>query len=389
MQSTDKVVINVEECREMNIDLSPPSVNRGEFKFVADTESSIVYGLGAVKGLGEGPIDVIVEGRSQAGNFKDLYDLCHRSDARKLNKRALEALIGCGALDELAVFENQTEKQKEINYRRALLMANQMDAVKVAEQKARNQDGGLMDLFGEDIHAGSDEGTPYNHFSGLRNLTFKERLNKEKESLGLYLTGHPIDIYKDELKHLSRTKIADLRVGKDEQIVAGLVVGIRTMKSKKGETIGFLTLDDRSDRLEVGIFGDLYELHHAKLRKDAVLFCKGNLSVDDFSGSVRMRVTDVYDLIEARERSARRLRLCLSEEDLRDNFCTELAGILSPYTKSKSLRPGYGCLVAVDYSRESAQAEVALGEDWRVCPDDDLIQNLRDRYGDQKVMLDY
>ena len=389
MQSTDKVVINVEECREMNIDLAPPSVNRGEFKFVADTESSIVYGLGAVKGLGEGPIDVIVEGRSKAGSFKDLYDLCDRSDARKLNKRALEALIGCGALDELAVFENQTEKQGEIDYRRALLLANQSDAVKVAEQKAHNHDGGLMDLFGEDIHAGSDASTPYNHFNGLRNLTFKERLNKEKESLGLYLTGHPIDIYKDELKQLSRTKIADLRVGKDEQIVVGLVVGIRTMKSKKGETIGFLTLDDSSDRLEVGIFGDLYELHHAKLRKDAVLFCKGTLSVDEFSGGVRMRVNDVYDLIEARERSVKRLRLCLSEEDLQGKFYTELAGILSPYTRSNSLRPGFGCLVAIDYSRKNAQAEVTLGEAWRVCPDDDLIQNLRDRYGEQRVLIDY
>lgn len=389
MQSTDKVVINVEECREMNIALAPPSVNRGGFRFVADTTSSIVYGLGAVKGLGEGPIDVIVEGRSKAGDFKDLYDLCDRSDARKLNKRALDALIGCGALDELAVFENQTEKQCEIDYRRALLLANQFDAVKVAEQKAHNQDGGLMDLFGEDIHAGTDASSPYNHFNGLRSLTFKERLNKEKETLGLYLTGHPIDIYKDELKQLSRTRIADLRVGKEEQIVVGLVVGVRTMKSKKGETIGFLTLDDSSDRLEIGIFGDLYELHHTKLRKDAVLFCKGALSVDEFSGGVRMRVNDVYDLIEARARSVKRLRLCLSEEDLQGRFSTELAGILAPYTRSNSLRPGSGCLVAIDYSRQNAQADVALGEAWRVCLDDDLIQNLRDRYGAHRVLIDY
>jgi len=119
------------------------------------------------------------------------------------------------------------------------------------------------------------------------------------------------------------------------------------------------------------------------------LFCKGTLSVDEFSGGVRMRVNDVYDLIEARERSVKRLRLCLSEEDLQGKFYTELAGILSPYTRSNSLRPGFGCLVAIDYSRKNAQAEVTLGEAWRVCPDDDLIQNLRDRYGEQRVLIDY
>jgi len=418
MQSTDKVVINVEECQEMKIDLGPPSINKGDFRFIADTRNSIIYGLGAVKGLGEGPIANIVAGRKSGGSFKDLYDLCDRSDTRSLNKRALEALISCGALDELAVFKNQDDTQKTIDYRRALLIANQSDAVKVAEQKARNLDGGLMDLFGENIHSGNDESTPYNHFKGLRGLSLKDRLNREKESLGLYLTGHPIDLYRDELKSLGRTRIVDLRVGKDEQVVVGLVVGMRTMKSKKGATIGFMTLDDQSGRLEVGVFGDLYELHHRKLRKDAVLFCKGVLSTDDFTGGVRMRVNDIYDFVEARERSAKRLKISMSADDLSENFTGELANILSPFTLERmqeskvaiasvggfgsasgsipkkgvsesSVSRGTGCLVAVDYSRQEAQAEITLGETWRVTLDDDLIQTLRDRYGAESVSVDY
>ncbi|MBL4682565.1 MAG: DNA polymerase III subunit alpha [Pseudomonadales bacterium] len=418
MQSTDKVVINVEECQEMKIDLGPPSINKGDFRFIADTHNSIIYGLGAVKGLGEGPIATIVAGRKSGGSFKDLYDLCDRSDARNLNKRALEALISCGALDELAVFKNQNDTQKTIDYRRALLIANQSDAVRVAEQKARNQDGGLMDLFGEDIHSGNNESTPYNYFKGLRVLSLKDRLNREKESLGLYLTGHPIDLYKDELKSLGRTRIVDLRVGKDEQVVVGLVVGMRTMKSKKGATIGFMTLDDQSGRLEVGVFGDLYELHHRKLRKDAVLFCKGVLSTDDFTGGVRMRVNDIYDFLVARERSAKRLKISMNADDLSENFTGELASILSPFTLERaqeskvatasvggigsasgsipsksisesSVSRSAGCLVAVDYLRQEAQVEITLGEVWRVTPDDDLIQTLRDRYGAESVSVDY
>ncbi|HJL62365.1 MAG TPA: DNA polymerase III subunit alpha, partial [Pseudomonadales bacterium] len=107
MQNTDKVVINIEECREMDIAISPPNVNKGGFRFVADSDKSIIYGLGAIKGVGEGPVEAIVNSRCEDGQFDDLYDLCERVDGRKVNKRAIEALIGCGALDELACFDSQ------------------------------------------------------------------------------------------------------------------------------------------------------------------------------------------------------------------------------------------------------------------------------------------
>jgi len=385
MQTTDKVVINIEECREMGIPISPPDVNRGDFKFVADTNTSIIYGLGAIKGLGEGPVEAIVDSRNKDGEFADLFDLCERVDGRKVNKRAIEAMIGSGALDELAYFDEQAEEQKVVDFRRALLFANQEDAVKVAEQKAHNQDGGLMDLFGDELMSGSGLETRYNHLNGLRKLSFKERLNREKDTLGLYLTGHPIDLYRQELKHLAKTRIVDLRVSKDDQIVAGLIVGIRTMKSRKGETIAFVTLDDRTDRLEVSIFSDLYEQHHSKLQKDAVIFCKGSTSLDEFNGKTRMRASEVYDLIEARERSVKRLKLSLLDTNLTEDFTEELASILSPFRG----RQGEGCKISIAYIRSDAQAEVTLGDAWRVQPDDDLIQNLRDRYGTDQVVLDY
>ena len=385
MQTTDKVVINVEECREMGIPISPPDVNRGEFRFVADTSKSIVYGLGAIKGMGEGPVDAIVESREADGPFKDLYDLCERVDSRRINKRSIEALIGSGALDQLAVFNGQTEAQQDIDYRRALLIANYEDAVKVAEQKVRNQDRGVMDLFGEGLMHDDSSDCPYNHFAGLKKLPFKERLGREKDTLGLYLTGHPIDIYKEELKHLSRSRIVDLRVGKDDQTVVGLIVGMRTMKSRKGETIAFVTLDDRSGRIEISVFGDLFESHHSKLRKDAVVVCKGATSVDDFTGGIRMRASEIYDIVEARERSVKRLKLKLVGDDLGDNFTDELADILKPF---KGM-PGQGCPVAIAYIHARAEAEVNLGDAWRVMPDDDLIENLRNRYGAEGVVLDY
>ena len=385
MQNTDKVVINIEECREMDIAISPPNVNKGGFRFVADSDKSIIYGLGAIKGVGEGPVEAIVNSRCEDGQFDDLYDLCERVDGRKVNKRAIEALIGCGALDELACFDSQNEQLKSIDYRRALLFANQEDAARAAEQKTHNKDGGLMDLFGEDTFCGREHNSRYNYLEGLRSLTFKDRLNLEKETLGLYLTGHPFDLYETEMKHLAKTRIIDLRVSKDEQIVAGLIVGLRTMKSKKGGTGVFVTLDDKSARLEVSVFEEMYEAHYGKLQKDTVIFCKGVTSVDDFTGGMRMRATDVYDLIQAREKSVKRLRLSFLDANLDPDFTSELACVLEPFKAPA----GAGCPVSIAYIRPDAQAEVTLGDAWRVSPDDDLIQNLRDRYGFDKVALDY
>jgi DNA polymerase III subunit alpha len=383
MQTTDKVVINIEEAREMGLSLSPPDVDRGEFRFVADTPMSIVYGLGAIKGLGEGPVEAIVEARRQ-GPFRDLFDLCGRVDGRKINKRAIEALIGGGALDHL-VAEAGDGTADPIDFRRALLFANYEDAVKLAEQKARNSDNGVTDLFGDDIMAKGDDGSSYQHSANFRSLKFKERLQLEKETLGLYLTGHPLDLYQEELRHLTKTRIVDLRVSKDDQTIVGLIVAVRTMRSKKGESIAFVTLDDRSSRVEVSVFAALYDQHHARLQKDAVVMVKGSTAADDFTGGIRMRATEIFDLMQARERAVKRLRLSLTSRLLRSDFTAELKDLLMPFRGA----PGEGCPVAIAYSCSDAEAEVTLGDSWRVTPDDDLLQNLRDRYGTERVRLDY
>ncbi len=397
MQTTDKVVINVEECREIGINILPPDVNQGEFRFVPKDSKSVVYGLGAIKGLGEGPIESIVGCRKEGGPLTDLFSFCDRVDSRKVNKKAIDALIGCGALDRLVdpgLLEDQIEDNK-IGFQRALLYANQEDAVKLAEQKAKNVDSGHTDLFGEVSLAAAGEGNGYNHFDSIRCLTLKDRLAREKDTLGLYLTGHPIDVYKQELKYLAKTRIVDLKASgssggyshtnKDEQTVAGLVIGYRTMKSRKGDTIAFLTLDDRSGRVEVSVFGELLEQNRDKLAKDNVIVVKGTTAVDEYTGGVRMRANEIHNLVDARANNLSKLKLNLCGQKLNGDFIGELAAILTPYRGQS----GAGCRVAVEYASHDARAEILLGEEWRVKPEDDLIQNLRDHYGADQVHLDY
>ncbi len=402
MQATDKVVTNIEESREMGLKIDPPDINRGQFRFVADGSDRIIYGLGAIKGLGEGPVDSIVEARNTHGSFRDLFEFCEKVDSRKLNKRVLEALVGSGALDSLVSVSAKEELpaadsgeaspvarelhydarlQQQLNWKRALLAANQEDATKVAEQKVRDQTSGHDDLFGV-VSVTPDQGT-YNHKELLRSWSHKDRLQKEKETLGLYLTGHPIEIYRQEFKHLARCRIKDLRASREPTTIAGLVIGLRTMKSKRGETLAFVTMDDQSGRVELSVSGGLFEENRDKLQKDAILVVKGVVSVDDFSGGMRMRASDIWNLVQARENNAKHVLVKLDGCQLQTDFSEQLARLLEPY------RVAEGCKVSIIYSRDNACGRLLLGDSWRVRPHDDLIDKLREQYGAGKVELEY
>ncbi len=384
MQNTDKVVINIDECREMGLNILPPDVNRGEFRFVASDPTSVVYGLGAIKGLGEGPVESVVDARGCGGAFSDLYDFCERVDSRKVNRRALDAMVGSGALDQL-VERMPADVKDQIGYRRALLIANQDDAVGLAEQKAKNEDSGLTDLFGSEVLVGSDSSNRYNHFETLKCLSFKDRLAKEKESLGLYLTGHLIDEYRAEIRHFAETRIVDLRLGKEEQTIAGLIVGMRTMKSRRGENIAFITLDDKTSRVEVSVFADLFDQHRDKLKKDEVVIVKGGTAADDFTQGIRMRANEVYTIAEARARKLTSLGVDFSAQEISDDFVEVLSSILTPFCSNDAS----GCPVAVKYSNNAAVGDIILGDEWRVSPSDELLQNLREHYGSERVHLHY
>lgn len=384
MQNTDKVVINIEESREMGLILEPPDVNRGEFRFIAADERTVVYGLGAIKGLGEGPIESLVDCRAAGGEFSDLYDFCERVDQRKVNRRAIEALIGSGALDRL-VQQVPAGLKDQIGYKRALLRANQDDAIGLAEQKTRNEDSGLTDLFGSEVLVTEKTAGRYNHFDQLKCLSFKDRLQGEKESLGLFLTGHMVDEYREEFRRFADSRLADLRPGLEDHTVGGLVVAMRTMKSRRGETIAFITLDDKSGRVEVSVFGDLFDAVRDKLAKDQIIFIKGSTAEDDFTGGIRMRASEVQLIEEVRANRASSLNLEVSSRALCDDFVSELADLLKPWC----LQNAQGCQVSVKVVSELSEGRVILGDEWRIMPHDDLLQNLKEHYGTEKVRLQY
>ena len=299
MDNLDKVVPLIEECRNLGLTVTPPDVNVGGYKFTVDDEARVVYGLGAIRGVGEGPIGAIVEAREAEGPFKDLFDFCRRVDPKRMNKRTLEALIRSGALDTLGP-------------NRAVLAAALDDALKAAAQSQTNQNLGMMDMFGEAfVDDAASDGDVYADYLGVREWTDKERLAGEKETLGLYLTGHPIDEYEGELARFVSTRISDLKPSREPQRVAGLVVGMRTMKSKRGDTMAFLTLDDRTGRIEASLFGELFDQLRGQIEADQVLIVEGEVSSDDYSGGLRLRGKEVTPMVAARTRYGQAVELSL------------------------------------------------------------------------------
>lgn len=371
MQNTDKVVVLIEDCRNMDLPIVLPDVNAGQYRFTVDRQNRIVYGLGAIKGLGEGPVGAIIAARNEGGLFADLFDFCARVDLKKVNRRALEALIRSGALDELGPH-------------RAALLASLDEAVRTAEQERHNRHAGMMDLFSgrPETVAGSYREALFAPYARIRRWTEKARLQAEKDTLGLYLRGHPFDEYEAEMRQIAKTPLVSLAPKKGEQKLAGLVVGLRTMKSKKGDTIAFVTLDDRSARVEVSVFAEVYNQYRDVLVKDSLLVVEGEVSIDDYSGSIKAVANHIFSLVAARRHFAKEVFLRFDEKNVAQNFLGLLNSALRPYRSE-------GCPVVLEYQKAKARALLRLGPDWQVTPSDELLYELREKFGEERVELRY
>lgn len=374
MDKTDKVVTFIDECRSMQLELLPPDVNRGRYQFSVGDKGQVIYGLGAIKGLGEGPIENIIQSREQGGAFTDLFDFCARVDGRKVNKRALEALIRSGALDEVG-------PQGEIGYRRSVMLAGMDQALKMAEQQARDASSGMTDLFGGAM-VESKQQNPYDSVLNTKALTVRERLGGEKDTLGLYLTGHPIDEYEDELKHMLPQRIVDLRADKEKSTVYGMVVGMRVLKNKRGDSFAFITLDDKSGRLELSVWAEQFDMYRNILNKDALLVVKGAVSEDSYTGGLKMVAESIQSIYEARCSKLEKLRISVAKADIGNGWVNDFHNSLNDYKDGS-------CPVVLDYAHPTAAGQFILGEQWRVQPKDELIARLKEQFGSNNVNLDY
>ncbi len=368
MDTTEKVVIFMEECRDMDIKVVPPDLNVSQYRFVSTEDDQIVFGLGAIKGVGEAAIEGILEEREANGPYKDLFDFTQRVDLRKVNKRVLESLIRAGAMDCFKAT-------------RATLDASLSDAVRIADQSAKDADAGQNDLFG---FAEPDQGNDSPALIEKPEWDDDFRLGAEKDTLGLYLTGHPITRHLDELAKFTSSRLHPMsesvapdpnqqkggwhRGGGRRVIAAGLLLETRVRQQRNGR-MAILTLDDRGGRIEVKLFDEVFERVKDDLVRDAVVVVDGKLGYDDFAGSAQITAEEVYDMGGARDHFAKRVVVELKAINGGD-VTNGLADALSAHS-------GGTTQVCVRYRSEDATAAFVLGDEWRVKPSEELIERLK------------
>lgn len=369
MDNTDKVVGLVDECLRMGLKVLPPEINSGLYQFHVNDDNEIVYGIGAIKGVGEGPIEAIIEARNQGGHFRELFDLCARTDTKKLNRRVLEKLIMSGAFDRLGPH-------------RAALMHSLNDALKAADQHAKAEAIGQADMFGVLAEAPEQVEKSY---SSVAPWPMQVVLDGERETLGLYLTGHPITQYLKEIeRYAGGLRLKDMHPTERGKMTTavGLVVAARVMTTKRGNRIGVCTLDDRSGRLEAMLFTEALDKYQHLLEKDRILIASGQVSFDDFSGGLKMMVRELMDISEAREKYARGLAISLTDRQIDDQLLNRLRESLEPH-RSGTIP------VHLYYQRDDARARLRFGASWRVTPTDRLLVDLRTLVGNEQVELEF
>jgi DNA polymerase-3 subunit alpha len=349
---TDKVKDLIEDCKVLGLAVQAPDINAGNWRFEPVDAKTIRYGLGAIKGTGQGAIEALLAARAGGGPFTDLFDLTARVDKHVVNRRVVEALVRAGALDRL-------------HDDRATLLATVGRAIEAADSAAAS--AGQVSLFG-----GGEASA--RHIDYVRAVPWSERetLSNEKLALGYYFSGHLFREYAAEARKLAPTPLAEVRQARDQVKLAGVIVSARSQNTRRGR-MGVVVLDDGTAQLELMVFSELYDRKRALLKEDQLLFVVGKVRFDEFAQRLSISADELMDLTEARARAAAHLRIEL--EGGADPV--RLREALSPYRVQGNGNGASGCRVIVCYSNASGTVDVALPEDWRVRPDDQLIADLR------------
>jgi DNA polymerase-3 subunit alpha len=366
MDDTDKAHSIYVDALANGLKVLAPDINSGVYRFVPVDEHSIRYGLGAVKGTGASAIGAIVRAREEGGPFRDLFDFCERIDKRVVNRRVVEALVRAGAFDC-------------VNRDRAGLFASVGVALEAAEQRERHAQ--QVNLFGDADAAGAERPAL------IRAEVWDEGrlLKEEKISLGFYLSGHPFSAYRAEVQRFVRSSLKNLQPGasfeqqQKSQLIAGVVESVRIQRTQSGRMV-ILNLSDGSAAQEVTIYSEVFEQYRELCKEDNLLVIDAKLKLvrraaageEGDTTFMRIVADKIYDLAAARGQFAKAIRLSINGEASSEGAAAaaRLKDLLAPYRQGN-------CPVCVHYHNDAASCEMRLGEDWRVRPDDALMQSLR------------
>jgi DNA polymerase-3 subunit alpha len=376
LHNTDRLVTLKDECRQLGLILLSPDINNSAYPYSVADGKTILYGLGAIKGVGQAAVESLIAEREKNGSFENLIEFCRRINHDKINRRALEAMIKSGAMDGFG------ESRRS-------MMSQVPEALKSADQEAKAAAAGQNDMFGL-----SEPATEVRVKQPAQLAEWQERLllHNEKEALGLYLTGHPFDAIRYDARSLTDGKLSEITAEpppqtskgqrnyaqtKRQATVAGLIVEVK----KRGNRVS-VVLDDDTARMEVSLFSEAFQEFRHLLVKDEIVVVTGGLRYDDFIGSWTINAKNVLHIDRVIESRAKSMVLCLAPNGQGENLLVKLHDLLLPFREGN-------CDVSVRYIGADAAARLSLGPEWAVRPSRELRDKLTDLLGNNNVRLLY
>jgi len=364
--STDDVVKYINECREMGIAVEPPAINVSDANFTPHG-AAIRFGLAAVKNVGLNAIESIAAGRKKLGRYKSIFEFCESVDLRLLNKRVLESLIKSGAMDCLG--------------RRAQLMAVLDKAIERAQGVQRDAESGQHGLFG--VFQQEEVREDNNKLADIPDWDEHLRLASEKEILGFFITGHPLEKYRDKIEDfraLSTEEITALKnsTGKDEICAAGIIANVRVLKSKKGEFYAQATFEDMSGSVDMLVFPEAYRRLQDKVKLEVPVLVRGGVRIEEGSNP-KLTVSDIIALEEAKPKLPRSIRVRVPVESATDNTVDALHTL---FTERKG-----EAKVLFDVERQGDFMVVMEAEGYNVQPDRNFIARVEELCGRGAVRI--
>lgn len=369
IDNTEKIVILVNESLNMGVKIIPPNVNLSKYEFYVNDQNNIVYGIGAIKGIGENSVRNLIQERKKNGFFNDLFDLCMRIDSNKITRRVLEKLIMSGSCDCF---------NKNRNY----LLKSIDDAINASKEFLRTKFFKQESLFG--VFKNELNQVKKNNFI---NLTYSEKhkLENEYQVLGFYLTGHPIDQYAKELKHyVHNIKLSQLKCFEKNRkvLVVGIIVSIKIKITKNKNRIAILMLDDNTSRVEVVIFTSLLDLYESLLQLNKLLFVRGSLNINTVHKNIKIIAYDLMDLSIARNKHIKKLTIILNEEKIDHFFLNKLYKCLDAQSKGE-------ISVCISYYTKRVHLKLKLNKKWCITMTDDFLNELKLLAGSKNIQLEY
>jgi DNA polymerase-3 subunit alpha len=367
MNTKDRVPFYVNACRVMGIEVLPPDVNSSQTDF-AVVEGKIRFGLNAVKNVGESAAEAIVRARDEGGPFESIWDLTERVDPQHLNRRALESLVKCGALDSTGA-----TRWGLLDERAGILDA----ALGHGQRQAADRLAGQASIF-DGLAGETDEVTERHHPTiSAQEYDERELLRMEKETLGLYVSEHPLERVRDQLRRKVDCTLSELERRRDGEVVTvgGIVSGLKHLTTKRGEPMVFATLEDPTGSAEVVVFNSTYAAAREHLEADSVLVVKGRVDHKQ-AGETKLVAMDVRPFEAAAAR--REVRLRIDARQAPSGLIGELASVVRDF-------PGEA-LVVVDLETSMGARTLALGPGYRVKPDSDFFAEVKALLGEAAVV---